>query len=658
MSTRRFAWLTAGATFAFLVFLYGQQGSHNDFQTNNFFHIFSNIKSTLQSEPSTDFIDLAQHELTSETYYPYPQQKSSSWQGSSRASLRACKGVKGIRADQTAADLIKARATNAKCEPDCPSSTVFARWLIPHNLASNPAPFFGSYDETGLDATHCFDSRGRLGPYDFAQDFPLADNMTALFDWDDVKWGELQDQCMKQNQEYFDSETEWEPLSHLQMPWNINVATKPSQTVGEKKAAHHPRRSEVPSKKARTAVVLRGWDSLDYTVELRQNIRAMINELNLHSGGEYAVYLLVEIKDAERRIWDTDSEYLEALCDSVPPEFRSLTLLFNEDLLNTWYPKLDASHGGQSLHMNMPLQLFSLFNPQFDHVWGIELDVRFTGNWYHLLSTMSSWSRKQPRRLQWERAANFYIPSYHGTYAKYNAAISQQYPGGGIWGPVMNARIPNPIGPTPPTRDAEDDDFTWGVGEEADDITNSAVINTFGTSIFNYFPVHGFGPESSRRALMVTPVKRLSRQLLAVMHDAQIQGLDMRSELYAHTIALAHGLKVAHFPMPMYYDDPSATGEEVNAIFNDENGSETAGNLSTRARIWADGADEVQLQAMSKTTFWWRLEFEQFPRKLYRKWYGLDEDGRWRNGGENTDGEGRLCLPAMMLHPIKDVVKE
>lgn len=500
---------------------------------------------------------------------------------------------------------------------------------------------FGAYGEVGMDDAHCFDRKGRLDPYGYSDNVLPEDGNSTTSSWDDVNWGSLQEQCLADNKGQYEEGRDQEYLAHFTLPGSGNAAKKVSSD--REKRADNSGHGSKRRHKSRTAVVLRGWDSVEYTPELRQHLRASISELSLHTGGEYAVYLMVEIKDPERAIFASKKAYSDAVANSVPAEFQSLTLLFNQALLEAWYPDTNPSNGGQAMHMNQPLQLFSLFNPQFDFVWGIELDVRFTGNWYNLLSSMAAWSKTQPRKLQWEKAARFYVPSYYGDYENFTTSVRVQNPAGGVWGPVPNAKIQAPLGPSPPTSEPKDDDFQWGVGEEADDITPSAVINTAGTKIFESHLVAGFEPSSERRALMVTPVKRLSRQLLGAMHYAQLEGLDMRSELFAHTIALAHGMKIAHAPVPMFFDDPSKNSAEINEIFNVGDGL---------GRIWADGDNELNMRAMGDTTYWWRLGFEHYPRILYRRWYGLDQDGNPLNDKE----KGRLCLPGIMIHPVKDVV--
>ncbi|CAF9919556.1 MAG: hypothetical protein ALECFALPRED_001216 [Alectoria fallacina] len=415
--------------------------------------------------------------------------------------------------------------------------------------------------------------------------------------------------------------------------------------------------------KERTAVLLRAWQGMEYTSELLQSVRSMISELSLHTGGEYSIYLMVEIKDKDRPILNSPGSgaYQKALDDIVPREFHNMTILFNQDLLEAWYPTIDQI-GGQSLHMNQPLQLFSIMNPDFASVWQFELDVRYTGNWYNFLENAESWACQQPRKLQWERAAKFFIPSYHGSYANFSDSIETANPDGGVWGPVRSGAIPRPLGPKPPRKTAAEDDYSWGVGEEADVISVSPIIDLNHTELFKKNAIYGFpeGQDPPRRSLMVTPVVRLSRQLLRIMHDVQRkQGLDIRSEMFAHTMALLHGLKVVHFPIPQYLDhqDEVDGSKDVNRLFN------TVGPNGT----FTDFAAQDMIKMRARSTFWWRLEFDQYPRTLYRRWYGLEGDASAvqevnPNGHKDTpypypleDKVGRLCLPGILLHPVKGV---
>lgn len=510
---------------------------------------------------------------------------------------------------------------------------------------------FGSFNESGFDDTHCFDRQGRFGPYGYTEDStdlngrPIDEEEAV--DWNGVNWGDLQDQCVERNVDLFGLLDNQTHVSPFKLPDASSSTGKHSR-----REALRQRSTARDSKGqlSRKAVLVRCKDSKKYNTEVLHNLRSMVTELSLHTGGEYAVYLLVEVADQSREIHKSESAYQQALTEYIPKEFRAMTFLFNQQLLEAWYPKIDAD-GGQSLHSNQPVQLFSLFNPQFSHVWDVAIETRYTGNWYSFLSHSMDWARRQPRRLQWERAAKFYIPSYHGSYQNFSEGIVADNPRGGVWGPVPNDAVRVARGPQPPTITAlEDTEFTWGVGEDADDIVPSVLADTADTPIFEHNRVQGFHSGSPRRALMVSPVSCLSRTLLHAMHDAQAtDGLDMRPELFAHTLALAHGLKVAALPLPMYYDgggsgssssafaDPTA----VNALFNDP----------TR-RFLRDEDNKDSLPTKSSTTFWWKLKRDQAAPRLYRKWYGVDADGK----RVDVSRGGRLCLPGMLLHPVPDVL--
>lgn len=524
---------------------------------------------------------------------------------------------------------------------------------------------FGSFAETGLDSSHCFDRDGRLGLYGFnsTRDWPL--NQTSAntdVDWSNVSWGQLQAQCGEANRARFSRDPERNLV--LPYPEDTESLSPDRNLMLDSRTRKRSLFSPPKNYRDRIAVLLRGWQGLEYTPELLQHIRSMVSELSLHTGGDYSVYLMVEIKDIDRyNLTSPDSEARQkALNDIVPREYHNLTVLFDQDLLKAWYPAINQG-GGQALHMNQPLQLFSVMNPDFRFVWQFELDVRYTGNWYNFLEKAESWAREQPRKLQFERATNFYIPSYHGSYANFSDSVEAAHPDGGVWGPERSEAVPRPLGPSPPREIAAEDDYSWGVGEEADVISVSPIIDLNHTELFKKNPISGFpeGQDVPRRSLMVTPVVRLSRQLLQVMHDAQReQGMDMRSEMFAHTMALLHGLKVAHFPVPQYLDHQGEVDgpEEINRLFNavGPNGAFTS------------SAPQEMVRMRARSTYWWRLEFEQYPRTLYRRWYGLEGEGSAVSEVDpnvhkdtpypyaaGSDKVGRLCLPGMLLHPVKGI---
>jgi Protein of unknown function (DUF3405) len=59
------------------------------------------------------------------------------------------------------------------------------------------------------------------------------------------------------------------------------------------------------------------------------------------------------------------------------------------------------------------------------------------------------------------------MPRLHGTYSEFSASVNRSINGGGLWGPeqIKDVKV---MGPAPPTARPEDDDFSRGVGEDAD----------------------------------------------------------------------------------------------------------------------------------------------------------------------------------------------
>lgn len=63
-----------------------------------------------------------------------------------------------------------------------------------------------------------------------------------------------------------------------------------------------------------------------------------------------------------------------------------------------------------------PVQLFSRLHPQYESVWQFEMDARYTGHFYRLVTQATDFARRQPRKHLWERNSYFYIPASHGTW--------------------------------------------------------------------------------------------------------------------------------------------------------------------------------------------------------------------------------------------------
>lgn len=146
------------------------------------------------------------------------------------------------------------------------------------------------------------------------------------------------------------------------------------------------KRGFLRKRKSRTAVVVRAHHKMNFGADTMMHLRSLVNELSLHSGGEYSIFLLVQIKDEKRSI-DEPEMYQEILDESIPRELHNMTILYSkESLMSSWYPK--STLNVESL--NQALQVFAELHPEFDHYWQTELDVRYTGHWYNLLENADS----------------------------------------------------------------------------------------------------------------------------------------------------------------------------------------------------------------------------------------------------------------------------
>lgn len=604
-----------------------------------------------------------------------------------------------------------------------------------------PAPDVGSFDAVGLDDNACFDRWSRLGPY-FGKDsehLAVTDSGTQIrhqADFSKVDWGELQNQCLERNSERFEDDAFVDLRPGEDMP----------EFAGEIDGGGRRRvASRNKSYKPRTAVLIRTWDTYEYQENDLQVIRSLVSELSLQSGGEYQVFLFVNVKDLSIPIHISDEAYDWALSAYVPPEFHSIAVLWSESVCQQWYPLV----GEWSVYWQqfMPLQWFAKTHPQFSYFWNWEMDARYIGQHYHFTETLAAFARRQPRKYLWERNSRFYIPATHGSYANFtrdtHAAVRASPYVKSIWGPQPwshTEQIP-PIGPKPP-RAEKKDNFEWGVGEEADLITLLPLWDpretfwSYRDKLFNYpapppprrpsAAAAGAGQEEGEREaeaeegrayphiprrVFINTLARLSAPLLHAMHLENLAGRSMASELSPGSVALHHGLKAVYAPHPIWTAQtwPPAY---MDAVFNADGwgaGSlPHAGNMdSGRGAAYVDGAaGPLQMQRQrgggagsgsgpngeGKLGRWgqerdsvyspdrehnfggWSWYFwSDFPKTLYWRWLGwrarfeiVTIRGRLAGegggdvvdvqGGREWEGRhGRLCLPGMLLHPVKNV---
>ncbi|KIX92980.1 uncharacterized protein Z520_11253 [Fonsecaea multimorphosa CBS 102226] len=497
-----------------------------------------------------------------------------------------------------------------------------------------PNPVGGSF--AALDLPLTFNTPdSRYGAYGHNEE--LESYERTRVQWSSVKWADLQNECLASN------------LRRFRNPENISTARRfrmPTKTGFEELKAR-------TDSTGRSAIVLRTWEGYNYTSLDLYHLRSLIVEAGLDLNADNAVFLLVDVKDENgtRQIFHDSQSYETALQDLVPAEFRDIAVLFNLDLLKSWYPRI--SEHSAFFQVYQPLQLFAQLFPGFDHYWQLEMDMKFTGNSGQWLAAMAKFARKEPRKQSIERSSYYYMPQIHGSYEEFRAVINESLGGGGIWGPIRIPDIEHPIGPQPPVADPHEDSFEWGVGEDADLILTNALADVRTTK---YWPfkgwIQGFQQgEDTPRFYSPVAIGRYSWNLLNAMHHAQVhQGLSLSSEATAVSFALYHGLKVVFPPHPWYHH-PQAPREvsvqELEQLFNGgsptDNARENNGLSFGKAMYDPNGVYEL----FNGGTWWW---VPGYPGRTFKQW--MNHDATNIPSMLREDG-GNLWAPMMALHPVK-----
>lgn len=571
---------------------------------------------------------------------------------------------------------------------------------VPQGL---PDAVMGSNEVLGIRNDVCFDRYGKLGPYGYGYGIKRGGSGAGLngerdgaddvwkdsneVDFREVRWADVQERCLVANSQRFAQK----PESKENRFQSMAVA------VPDSHGGNHQRKevlmpdtapsnstitTEVSKKELlpRTAVMMRTWWDFEYSEEDILYLRSLISELALLSSGEYTVHFLIHVKDDNAQIWADDETYQTVLKEALPEEFRGMGTLWSERQMGLIYGGLAESfyrhlpvHGVYRSTF-MPVQYFAHQHPEYDHFWNWEMDVRYTGQWYHLFDNLGRWGKEQPRKGLWERNGRFYIPSVHGSWNDFKHMVRVQtemgtgnrnniwsglktghskFPGDvqgktdkPIWGPERGEAddLETKDDPVPPTT-YEKDKYQWGVGEEADFISFNPLFDPDGTTwilaedVTGYNTANGLPP---RRASIVT-ASRLSRRLLNVMHrETALKRHTMFSEMWPASVTLQHGLKAVYAPHPVYIDRKWPTSY-LAAVMNGGRNGATGG-----ARTSVIGDREHNFLG---TTWYYNAGFAP---NLWRRWLGFRVDNA---GGEEFElaTEGRMCLPAMLLHPIKRV---
>ncbi|KAI1661382.1 hypothetical protein F4813DRAFT_385915 [Daldinia decipiens] len=600
----------------------------------------------------------------------------------------------------------------------------------PHGF---PDPVLGSYELLGLPEDICFERYGRYGPYGFGysvrsgglgtgehgekEGFESTWDKVPQVDWRGTDWADVQRRCYQTNADRYKKVPARQPSPHgfyinediaatkLQardspVPESPkSSADKTDKTVKEKKPVPAAEGVTAGKQLPRTAVVIRCWDEYFWREEDVMNIRSLISELVLASGGRYDIHLLVQVKnDAAHPIWADAAVYQRRIEETVPEEFRGIVTFWTETQMLSLYQGIfdlfargpDLPVHGVYRGLQMAMQHFAYLHPEYDYYWQWEMDIRYTGHYYDLFTKIEDWAKKQPRKGLWERNSRFYLPSVHGTWEDFKQMARVQTEMGtkgadNIWDNVPGAnkksqsnRGEKPIwGPERP-KDPKDwfepdddpvpettyekDKYVWGVGEEADYITFNPMFDPEGTTWGLADDITGYNTTGNngmppRRAQIIT-ASRMSRRLLMKMHrETAFLKHHAFPEMWPGTVALQHGYKAVFVPHPLYVDREWPTEIFERTLNNGKNGA-TGG-----ARTSVFGQREHNLIGLT-----WFYN-SGFAPNLYRRWLGLkvnndggeefeltaDESKNGTNVNEMRGGEGRMCLPPMLLHPVKDV---
>ena len=294
------------------------------------------------------------------------------------------------------------------------------------------------------------------------------------------------------------------------------------------------------------------------------------------------------------------------------------------------------------------MQLFALHYPEYDHYWQLELDMRFLGDAGDYLDSLSAFARSEPRKQALERSTFQYISSRYPSYASFLSSVDAASRGSSrAWGP-LRIRDVAPIGPVPPVRSPKGDDFSWGVGEDADVLLTSYCTDARDpTTAWVYKDwIGGFVLGTATPRFFCPPaVMRASRALLLAVHEAQtVRGLRVPSEATLPSFALWHGLKMSYPPHPVFMREQGTEegDRRVEGWWRGGTGNSSDG-LGPRDKRHPPG---------DGLTWWWE---SKWPRAVLDAWFA----GEGKDNGETMPWllvkgkDGEVYAPNVAMHPVK-----
>lgn len=609
-------------------------------------------------------------------------------------------------------------------------------WAYPGVPQGQPEPLLGSHSLLGLREDVCFDRFGRYGPYGLgyskeeggtglgldtesegAGQIWSAASTSGKINYSGVDWASAQRRCFAANEERFvPAGSEGARSSEYSPSGDLIDMTNNSE---EREVAPETTANTTSglTKIERTAVVMRCYAGFKWSLHSILNMRALVAELSLRSGGEYAVHILLHARDENIPVWADAAVAKEFIADNIPREFRGLVSLWSEGQMRLLYPGMrgqpafsnpaNADIHGVYRSAHLPLQHFAQQHPEYAHYWNWEMDMRFLGSYYEFFDRLGSWADKQPRRRLWERSAKYYIPALHGSWENFTARVDAEaheagrpsilgelYFAGrtqtrdeergvsplpaGCEGAVLStynrtARADNRTSSLPGRNFFADRNNNYthipescGVGEAADLITLNPMFDAedsgwmFSNDVTGYDLAFAIPP---RRTAIIT-ASRLSRRLLFAMHEETWRlHHGMFAEMFPPSVALHRGFKAVYAPHPVYADRhwPLAAAEKA---FNA--GPDHSSGASAESPFHP--ANEHYHRGIT-----WYYN-SNFAGRLWRRWLGYlqpiddpaapkpkpavngTDDGLAGLGGGAGDeimNTGRMCMRSVLVHPIK-----
>ncbi len=98
----------------------------------------------------------------------------------------------------------------------------------------------------------------------------------------------------------------------------------------------------------RSVIVLRAWQGANWHKDDILNLRAMIVELGLNTGGLFDIKILLDVKDSSAFL--ASEKEAEKVIETVPEEFRGLVHLWSEHEMHGYYPGLNSVFSGDTIH--------------------------------------------------------------------------------------------------------------------------------------------------------------------------------------------------------------------------------------------------------------------------------------------------------------------